>query len=109
MTNRGLQKKMRLIVGFKKMPKETTLKVVDRLKGLIISAFDFARDTIHAQPDFNEAAEGETGGGAGYHGFHKGILPGVRDAMMVDNSSTILLRNMRANSAQFTKMHLSKG
>ena len=92
------------------MATEAANKLLNHIKGLVMQAFDFARATMHIEPDFNDAAEGEgSGGGQGYHTFYKGILPGVRDAMMVDNSSTILLRNMRANSSNFTQMHLSKG
>ncbi|NQZ15056.1 MAG: hypothetical protein HRT94_09585 [Alphaproteobacteria bacterium] len=69
-----------------------------------------ANDDDDLEPVFNEAAGGEgESGGVKYNGFLKGILPGVRDAMMVDNENTALLRHMRANSAQFTQMHLSKG
>lgn len=92
------------------MPADSAKNMIKRLKGLVIQAFDFARDTIHVEPAFNQAAEGEgESGGKGYHGFGKGILPGVRDAIMADGRQNVVLRNMRSNSAQFTKMHLSKG
>lgn len=92
------------------MPKETANKVIQHLKGLVIQAFDFARATIHIEPDFNDAAEGEgDSGGVGYHTFYKGILPGMRDASLADNKQNVILRNMRSNSASFTQMHLSKG
>lgn len=92
------------------MAKETANKVIKQLKGLIIQAFDFARDTIHIEPDFNDAAEGSgDSGGLSYHGFEKGILPGIREAGLTDNRQNVILRNMRANSASFTSLHLSKG
>lgn len=88
--------------------KQTLLK---RMKAKFINAFNTARETYHCEPAFNEAAEGEGdgSGGVGYHGFAKGILPGIRDAILVDGRQNVMLRNMRSNSAQFTKMHLSKG
>lgn len=92
-----------------KMAKEKANKIIAHLKGLVISAFDFAR-AVHIEIDFREAAEGEgSGDSGGYHGFHKGILPGVRDAILVDGRQNVILREMRANSANFTHMHLSKG
>ncbi len=92
------------------MSKKAAKSVIKHLKGLVIQAFDFARAKAHIEPVFNEAAGGESdSGGRGYHGFVKGILPGVRDAIMVDGRQNVMLRNMRSNSAQFTKMHLSKG
>jgi len=71
---------------------------------------DAANDEDDLEPVFNEAAGGSgDSGGSGYHGFIKGILPGVRDAIVADDRQNVILRHMRANSAKFTKMHLSKG
>ena len=92
------------------MATEAANKLLTHIKGLVMQAFDFARETIHIEPDFNDAAEGEgSGGGSGYHTFYKGILPGVRDAIVADGRQNVILRDMRANSANFTQMHLSKG
>jgi len=85
--------------------------IVKKLQGLVIQAFDFARAKMDIERVFNDAAEGEGdgSGASGYHAFGKGVLPGAREAAMVDGKQNVLLRNMRANSAQFTTMHLSKG
>lgn len=92
------------------MTKKAGKKLVEHLKGLILKAFDLACAKTDIEPIFREAAGGEeSGGGLSYHSWDKGILPGVREAIYTDNKQNVMLRHMRANSAEFTQMHLSKG